>query len=50
MVHIVLYLPAILALVGLIVYALSVNPKSGEVGRLVFMIGFLIWLFRLGGK
>lgn len=42
---VVLLLPLIVALVGLIVYALSANAKVAELGRLAFACGLLVTLF-----
>jgi len=39
--------PLLVALIGLVLYALSVNPKAAEVGRLAFMTGLLVTLFDL---
>jgi len=40
-------LPLLVAVVGLVVYALSTNPKAAEVGRLAFATGLLVTLFDL---
>jgi len=39
--------PLLVSLIGLVVYALSTNPKAGEVGRLAFATGLLVTLFDL---
>lgn len=41
---IIAIVPIIAALVGLIVYALSANPKAAEIGRLLFACGALVSL------
>ena len=41
-------LPLLVALIGLVLYALSTNPKAAEVGRLGFATGLLVTLFDLG--
>lgn len=43
----VLGIRAIVAVVGVLVYALSANPKLAEIGRLSFFAGLLALLFHL---
>lgn len=38
-------LPAIVALVGLLMYVLATNPKVNEIGRIMFAVGLLCLLF-----
>lgn len=38
-------LPALVALIGMLVYALSSNAKVAELGRLAFFAGLLVFLF-----
>jgi hypothetical protein len=38
-------LPALVALVGLVVYVLATNAKAAEIGRLMFGAGLLVTLF-----
>lgn len=45
--RLVLTLPLIVALAGLVVYAISANGKVVEVGRLSFFAGLLAFLFGL---
>jgi len=40
------YFPLLLALIGVLVYALAVNPKAAEIGRVMFWCGLLAWLLR----
>ena len=40
-------LPLILAIVGLLIYALASNPKTAEIGRLMFACGLLVLAFAL---
>jgi hypothetical protein len=40
----VVFLPLLLAIVGLLVYAISVNPKAQEIGRITYFAGLLAWL------
>jgi Na+/phosphate symporter len=37
--------PAFVALVGLLIYALSTNPKVSEIGRIAYFCGlfFVVW-------
>ena len=38
----------LVCLVGVLMYALSVNPKLQEIGRIAYGVGLLVFLFRLG--
>jgi len=38
-------LPALVALVGLVVYVLASNGKAQEIGRLMFACGLLVTMF-----
>lgn len=40
-------IPVLVAVVGLLAYALASNPKAAEVGRLAFACGLLVALFAL---
>ena len=40
----------IVLLVGLLMYALSANPKLQEIGRIMFAFGLLAFLFRLASE
>lgn len=40
-------LPAAVAIVGLLVYVLSSNPKASELGRILLFCGVLVLLFVL---
>jgi Na+/phosphate symporter len=42
-----IYLSLLCALVGLLMYALSSNPKLQEIGRLSFACGLLAFLIRV---
>lgn len=44
---IIIYLPLLISIVGLLMYALSANPKVVEIGRIMFWTGLLAFL--LGG-
>ena len=46
-VKLVLTLPLIVALIGLVVYAVSTNGKAAEIGRIGFFCGLLAFLFGL---
>jgi len=39
-----IYLPLFVAIVGLVIYAISSNPKAAEVGRIMFAFGLLVFL------
>lgn len=43
---IVLYLPLIIALVGLVLYALASNAKAAEIGRIMFFCGLFVYLMK----
>jgi Na+/phosphate symporter len=45
----VIYLSLLVALVGVLAYALSTNPKVQEIGRLSFACGLLAFLFHFTG-
>jgi hypothetical protein len=38
----------LVAVVGVLMYALSVNPKLQEIGRLSYWVGLLAFLLRVG--
>lgn len=40
----IIYLPLLVAIVGVLMYALSANPKLAEIGRLMFACGLLAFL------
>jgi hypothetical protein len=40
----IIYLPLLIALVGILMYALCVNPKLSEIGRIMFWVGLLCFL------
>lgn len=44
----VLYIPLLVAIIGLILYLASQQPKPAEVGRLMFAAGLLAWLLQHG--
>jgi Na+/phosphate symporter len=39
-----IYLSLLVSLVGLVVYAISTNPKAVEIGRIMFAFGLLVFL------
>jgi hypothetical protein len=41
-------LPLLICILGALVYALSVNPKLQELGRLSYWVGLLVFLARFG--
>jgi Na+/phosphate symporter len=42
-------IPAVFAIIGLLVYMLASNPKTVELGRLTFFAGLLALAFVLSG-
>ncbi len=42
-------LPAVLVIVGLLVYMLAGNPKATELGRITFACGLLVLAYVLAG-
>jgi Na+/phosphate symporter len=40
----------VIAVVGLLMYVLSANPKVSDVGRIMFACGLLVTCLVLGGK
>lgn len=40
----VIYVPLLFALIGILMYALAVNPKLVEIGRLLFWTSWLAFL------
>lgn len=45
----VIYLSLLVALVGVLMYALCVNAKLQEIGRICFWTGLLAFLLRMTG-
>ncbi len=41
----IIYLALLIAVVGLLMYVLSVNPKLAEIGRIMFWVGLFCFLF-----
>ena len=40
----IIYLSLLIAVIGLLVYVLAVNPKWAEIGRIAFGVGLLAFL------
>ena len=40
----IIYLPLLIAVIGLLMYALCLNPKLVEIGRIMFWVGLLCFL------
>ena len=40
----IIYLPLLISLVGVLMYALCVNPKLAEIGRIMLWTGLLAFL------
>jgi Na+/phosphate symporter len=45
----VIFLPLLVSIVGLLMYALSANPKVSEIGRIMFWVGLLAFLLDYPG-
>ena len=45
-----IYISLLVALVGLVIYLASNNPKVSEAGRVLFMVGSFVFLFHLGSQ
>ena len=45
----IIYFSLLVALVGVLMYALSTNGKLVEIGRIMFWTGLLAFLFRFTG-
>ena len=43
-------IPALAALIGLLIYVLSSNGKAQEIGRILFFAGALVTLLGLAGQ
>lgn len=43
-------IPALVAIVGLLMYVLASNTKVSEIGRILFWTGTLVTLFVVAGK
>jgi hypothetical protein len=44
----VIFVSLLVALIGVLMYALSANPKLQEIGRIEFAFGLLAFLLRVG--
>ncbi len=42
----IIYLSLLVAIVGVLMYALSANPKLAEIGRISFAMGLLAFLLQ----
>jgi hypothetical protein len=45
-----LLVPVLFALVGVLMYALSANPKLCEIGRIMFWSGLIVALWAVAGE
>jgi Na+/phosphate symporter len=43
-----IFVSLLVALIGVLMYALSTNPKLNEIGRMMFWTGLLAFLLRFG--
>jgi hypothetical protein len=44
----IIYVTLLVALIGVLMYALCTNPKLAEIGRIMFFCGLLAFLFTGG--
>lgn len=44
---IIAYIPALFALVGLLIFAFATNPKAATIGEWIFLCGFLVTMMTL---
>lgn len=45
----IIYLPLLVSIVGVLMYALSANPKVSQIGRDMFWVGLLAFLLGYPG-
>jgi hypothetical protein len=45
----IILLPLLIALIGLLMFALCANPKLAEIGKIMFFCGLLAFLLRSDG-
>lgn len=43
----IIYTPVLFAIIGLLMYALSKNPKNARIGEIMFACGLLVTMFLL---
>lgn len=46
----IIFIPVLVAIIGLLMYALCANPKLVEIGRIAFFCGLLAALLGGGGE
>jgi hypothetical protein len=44
----IVLIPLLVALIGLLMYALASNPKLVRIGEIMFFAGLFVFLFQLG--
>jgi len=44
----IIYLPLLVAVAGVLLYALAANPKLQEIGRISYWCGLLAFLLQIG--
>ena len=49
LIHMVIYLSLLVCIVGVLMYALSANPKVAELGRISYFAGLLAFLLVVAG-
>jgi len=45
----IIYIPLLVAILGVLLYALAANPKLQELGRIMFFCGLFVFLLEIGG-
>lgn len=46
----IILIPLLVAILGVLLYALAVNPKLQEIGRIAYAFGLLVVLWNVGAK
>ena len=46
----IIFVSLLVCLIGVLMYALAVNPKLQEIGRIAYAFGLLVFLLRLGSE
>jgi len=44
----IIFVSLLVCLIGVLMYALDINPKLQEIGRIAYGVGLLVFLLRLG--
>lgn len=46
----IVLIPLLVAITGLVIYAISTNPKIQEIGRIAYACGLLVTVFVVAGQ